>query len=122
MRSPLAASFVYSGDGTRYSKQDSGYSPDTYVYDLDGNIVEENDNGTVTDYILANGRLIGTFAPATSTLYFVHGDRLGTPQFVTNSSQAEVWSTNYQPFGTPATISASITQNMRLPGQFGDPE
>jgi RHS repeat-associated protein len=41
---------------------------------------------------------------------------------VTDSSQNVVWSTRYQPFGTTPTPTGSITQNLRLPGQYSDAE
>ena len=53
---------------------------------------------------------------------FLHADRLGTPQLATDSSQNALWSTTYQPFGTTGIISGSITQSLRLPGQYADVE
>jgi hypothetical protein len=37
---------------------------------------------------------------------------------VTDSTQGIVWSTTYQPYGTTPIPTGSITQNIRLPGQF----
>jgi RHS repeat-associated protein len=112
---------VYDGRGLRYSKQDSGGSAITYAYDEQGHLVEENNGGTVVDYIYDNDLLAGLFLPASSTLYYVHTDPLGTPLFVTNSTKAQVWSAQYQPYGT-TTPSGSITLNVRLPGQYYDSE
>jgi RHS repeat-associated protein len=50
-------------------------------------------------------------------MYFLHDDRLGTPQLATDSTQAVAWSANYQPFGYTSTGIALIVQNLRLPGQ-----
>jgi RHS repeat-associated protein len=47
---------------------------------------------------------------------------MGTPQLATNSGGSTVWTTTYQPFGTTGLISASIVQNLRLPGQYMDVE
>ncbi len=55
-------------------------------------------------------------------LYYAHTDHLGTPQLVTDGSQNVVWSTTYPPYGTTGTVTASITQNLRLPGQYADSE
>jgi RHS repeat-associated protein len=121
--SPLAiSSLLYDGVGRRFSKQNPGSNPTYYTYDLNGNLLEENDNGAVTDYIYLNGTPVGTFVPSTGALYYIHGDRQGTPQFVTNSSQAVVWSTLYQPLGTTTVPIGSITQNLRFPGQYFDGE
>jgi len=122
----LAYSNVYDYVGRRFSKTDAGYSPNYYTYDLAGNLIEENDGGTVTDYIYVNGRPIGTFVPVSGgtsgTMYYVHTDRLGTPQFATNSSQSIVWSKMYTPFGDTAAPTGTITQNLRFPGQYNDHE
>jgi RHS protein len=56
-----------------------------------------------------------------SALYYYHDDRLGTPQLVTDNSAAVRWTGNYQPFGG-VSITGSITQNLRLPGQYADAE
>ena len=55
-------------------------------------------------------------------LYYIHTDHLGTPQAVTDGSQNVVWSTTYQPYGTTGIVTGSITQNLRLPGQYADSE
>jgi len=125
--SPAISSIVYDGFGQRYSKQDSGSNPTTYFYDQGGNLIEENINGAVTDYVYLNGMPIGVFVPGsnpptTSILYYVHADRQGVPQLVTNSAQLPVWSTTYQPYGTTPTIVSSIVQNLRFPGQHFDME
>jgi RHS repeat-associated protein len=124
--SPLGATFVNDFMGERFSKQDNGTTATNYTYGTDGALLEENNNGTIIDYIYADGRPIGMFLPVSGgtsgTMYFIHDDRVGQPQFVTNSSQSVVWSTTYQPFGTSGVITASITQNLRLPGQYFDVE
>jgi RHS repeat-associated protein len=120
--SPVGETLVYDAFGQRYSKQDPGTNPTTYVYDLDGNLIEENDNGAVLDYIYNNRTLVGLWVPSTSTLYYVHTNYQNTPIAVTNSSQAIVWSTAYQPYGTTSIPGGSISQNVRLPGQYLDTE
>jgi RHS repeat-associated protein len=123
--SPLAANFVYDSMGQRFSKQNPGSNPITYTFDLKGTLLEENDNGAITDYIYVNGRPIGLFVPTSSTLgtlYYVHPDRIGMPQFVTDANQNVKWSTTNQPYGTTGTTIGSITQNIRFPGQYSDVE
>jgi hypothetical protein len=46
---------------------------------------------------------------------------LGTPQLATDSSTAVAWRASYQPFRA-ASVSGTITQNIRLPGQYFDVE
>ncbi len=43
------------------------------------------------------------------------------PLLATDSSQNIAWQTSYQPFGQ-ASVSGTITQNLRLPGQYFDVE
>lgn len=113
---------LYDAFGERYSKQDPGSNPSTYTYGLEGNLIEENDNGSVTDYLYHQGFLVGIWLPATSTLYYVNSDQRRVPQMVTNSSETVVWSTTYQPYGTTSVPVGSVTQNVRLPGQYQDTE
>ena len=115
------SSIVYDAYGLRFSKTDSGGSPITYVYDLQGNLIEENNGGTVRDYIYMDGKLSGIWLPASSKLYYVAGDIRGAPFYITDSSQSVVWSTQYQPFGS-TTPTGTLTQNIRLPGQYYDSE
>lgn len=122
--SPLGANFVYDGFGRRYSKANPGSTPITFTYDDGGTLMEENNNGAVTDYIYLEGVPVALFVPGTGsgTVYYIHTDQLGTPQLVTDANQAVVWSTTYQPYGTTGLVTASITQNLRLPGQYFDTE
>ncbi len=80
--------------------------------------------GQTADYIYLNGRPIGEVNPATGKLYFTHTDRLGTPQKLTDSTQAVAWSALYQPFGsTGITATGTLTtQSLRFPGQEFDAE
>jgi RHS repeat-associated protein len=123
---PMAATFVYDWAGQRYSKTDGGLPPTVYSYAQGGTLIAENNGGTVTDYVYADGRPIAIIQPsATPTanqINYVVADRLGTPQVVTNTGGAMVWKTTYQPYGTTGTPSSTITQNLRLPGQYADTE
>jgi RHS repeat-associated protein len=92
----------------------------------DGSLLSENDlhKGQTADYIYLNGRPIGEVNPTTGSLYFTHTDRLGTPQKLTDSTQAVAWSALYQPFGgTGTSVTGTLaTQSLRFPGQQFDPE
>lgn len=73
------------------------------------------------DYIYLNGRPIATLDPSTGAIYFLNDDSLGAPQLATDASQAVAWQATYQPFGQ-ASVSGTITQNLRFPGQYFDVE
>ena len=122
----LAATLVYDAFGRRFSKTNPGSPSILYSYAQNGSLLEENNNGAVTDYLYADGRPISVLqpgvSPAANQVNYVLADRLGTPQLVTNSSAATVWSTTYQPFGTTPVPTGTITQNLRFPGQYFDGE
>lgn len=119
----VLASYTYDGFGQRFVKTISSTYGRIYQYGQDGMLLEETDASGVAqaDYIYLDGRPISTLNPATGLLYFLHDDMLGTPQLATDSSQNIAWQASYQPFGT-ASVSGTITQNLRLPGQYFDLE
>jgi RHS repeat-associated protein len=120
----LLGSYTYDAFGHRLQKATTG--PTTlYQYDLSGNLLEETNaiSGAQADYIYLNGCPVATITPSTGVLSFLHDDRLCTPQLATGSSQSTVWSVGgYQPFGQTGTVTGSLTQNLRLPGQYFDEE
>jgi RHS repeat-associated protein len=124
----LAASMVYDWAGQRYSKTNGGVPPTVFSYMQGGTLIAENDGGIVTDYVYVDGRPIAILQPGASVaanqVNYVLADRLGTPLQVANSAATpvSVWSTIYTPFGTTGTITASINQGLRLPGQYADVE
>jgi RHS repeat-associated protein len=121
---PAISGMVYDGWGQRYSKADSGGNTITYAYDLAGHLIEENNSvGGTTDYVYLGDRPIAIYVPGeTPTVYYVHTDPQGTPQMVTNGSASEVWALTYQPYGVTMGLGGSVTQNLRLPGQYLDDE
>lgn len=94
------------------------------IDDLHDFLLEEtNASGAAqADYIYLDGRPIATMNPSTGALYFLHDDMLGTPQLATDASKAVAWQASYQPFGTTSSVSGTITQNLRFPGQYFDVE
>jgi len=56
------------------------------------------------------------------SLLYVHADRLGTAQRITDQAGAVVWDAVYLPFGTAHSITGSVTYNQRFPGQYFDAE
>jgi RHS repeat-associated protein len=72
------------------------------------------------DYIYLGDQPIASVGPSTGNVYFLHDDRLGTPQAATDSNQTLMWSASYQPFGATSTAIGLIVQDIRLPGQEYD--
>jgi RHS repeat-associated protein len=114
------STYTYDAFGNRLKVVVASGTPTVEEYDQQGNLITETNSGVETDYVYLDGMPIAVIQPAAATISYIHPDRLGTPQLATNASKASVWSTTYQPFGTTGTITGSITQNLRLPGQYAD--
>jgi RHS repeat-associated protein len=82
-------------------------------------------NGS-TPLATSNNFTVGT--TTSSTLFYIHADHLNTPRLIANQSQQTVWRwDNDDPFGAnmananPSGLG-TFTFNLRLPGQYFDPE
>lgn len=119
---PLAITgMVYDAFGQRCSKT-AGGATTYFIYGQDGSLLEESNGGFPIDYVYLNTRPVAEILPSTGKMYFLHDDRLGTPQLASDGSQNVVWSASYQPFGQTTATSGSISQNLRFPGQYADAE
>jgi RHS repeat-associated protein len=76
-----------------------------------------NDGRVVADGL----RLISAGAQAANIAY-IHSDHLGSPQKMTDNSQALTWDAQFDPFGEEFLISGSAVQPNRFPGQYADAE
>lgn len=118
-----------------------------YVYDEQGNLLGEYDNGSAqgrgaTEYIwlpTEQGQAILVGIYKNGSFYAVHADHLGTPRLITDSSNTPVWQWPYGAFGNnkPTGMLSAITTgaqtrlkatapilefNLRFPGQYFDSE
>jgi RHS repeat-associated protein len=116
------ASYTYDGFGQRAAKTISSTLYARYVYGLNGMLLEETNavGAAQADYIYVAGMPVAVIDHS-GTVSYLHTDHLGTPQFATGSDQSLIWKAAYQPFGATST-SGTITQNLRLPGQYFDLE
>ena len=118
------ANYALNDLGQRVMKTVPGAPSQTVVFHhaLDGSLLAESDGSgnVLREHIYVEGQPV---AVATGgQLYFVHADRLGTPQRITDTNENIVWDTTYQPFGQPASLTTLVTYNLRLPGQYADQE
>jgi YD repeat-containing protein len=115
----VLAAFTYEAFGQRVAKVDPGDSRRLYVYDWTGNLLEETGGRrSPIDYVYLDGKPIAEILPVTGKVYYLYDDRLGSPQVATNRHQNVVWSATCQPFGKTGRVTGSLTQNLRLPGQY----
>jgi RHS repeat-associated protein len=120
----LAARYTYDGFGHRLVRVGAKTATTLYEYGRDGRLLEETDDqgSPLVDYIYLGALPVAVLSPATGQVYFLHDDRLGTPQLATDSGQNIMWIASYGPFGEMATVPSEIVQNLRLPGQEFDVE
>jgi RHS repeat-associated protein len=130
----LIAAYSYDPFGRRLSK-DAGASKTYYLYNEAGLIAEADATGQVTrSYGYAPGSTLRPssgqayttnplFMKVGANYYYYQNDHLGTPQKLITQSGAAVWSATYDAFGK-ATVnpSSTVTNNLRLPGQYYDAE
>jgi RHS repeat-associated protein len=82
--------------------------------------VEQPQYLITSEYIYLNGQSLTMIAGQNT--YYYHPDHLATPQKITDSSGAIVWSADYKPFGEAAVTVSTIPNNLRFPGQYYDAE
>lgn len=115
-----SATYGYDAFGQRLKVQPSGMPLQVYNYDTAGNLIAETFNNIATEYVYLDNLPLAVIQPAAGTVSYIHADRLGTPSKATSSTQASVWSATYKPFGQTYALTGTITQNLRLPGQYAD--
>ena len=84
-------------------------------------IAESTATGTITvEYAYLNGQPLAKIE--SNNVYYYHNDHLGTPALMTNSSGTTVWQEEFKPFGEPLTVTGTVTNNLRFPGQYYNSE
>ena len=128
------ASYQYDPQGRRISKTVNKQST-YFLYAEEGLLAEMNASGQITKAYgwqprglwstdpLWQATLIPGQTLASAPYTFTATDHLGTPQIATDANGQKVWKGMSEAFGktTPEPGSA-ITQNLRFPGQYYDPE
>jgi RHS repeat-associated protein len=97
-----------------------------YLYDQDGHLIAEANaatGATTRDYIwLASNDNDPIDLPLaiaeTATLTMVHADHLGRPTRMTDAAKSTVWQAIWKPWGEVHSLSGTLTQNLRFPGQY----
>jgi RHS repeat-associated protein len=115
--------YVYNGKGQRVKKWVSNGNQCTiFHYDQNGLLIAESTStGTITaEYVYINGQPLAKIE--NNNVYYYHNDHLGTPMLMTNSSGNIVWQGEFKPFGEPVSVTSSITNNLRFPGQYYESE
>jgi RHS repeat-associated protein len=132
-----AGNFQYTlnGLGQRVAKS-GGASPTAryYAYDEAGHLIGEYDaSGAVIQETVWLGAaplavLKPNAATASTDIFYVYSDHLGTPRTITKTTGTVVWQWQSDAFGTipanedPGSTGSKFTYNLRFPGQYYDLE
>jgi len=116
------AEYTYNGEGQRIKKVTQTETR-IFHYDLAGHLIAEtNETGQMlAEYIYLGDQLLSMIKPG-EVVYYFHNDHLGTPQVLTNDSQAIAWKAVYTPFGQAVPSIQTVENPFRFPGQYFDPE
>jgi RHS repeat-associated protein len=106
--------FTYDGIGERVKKTSSG-SSSLYPFGDDYEIT----NGTITKYVSVEG--LGVIAKRVgSTTYWLHTDRLGSVQAITDAIGSEVQHRTYRPYGDKSGDTTSHAESRGYIGERQD--
>ena len=123
----VTAKYTYDAKDRLSMRQTLNMSPagtTQMLYDAWDHLLAETDGAghVVKQYIWVGDEpvavLDGTSNAASPTLYYVHADHLQRPELMTNAAGNVVWTAYYEPFGAVSSITGSITENQRFPGQW----
>jgi len=136
-----AGMYAYNGLGQRVYKAAGNESWTYYHHDDRGRLLSEHgrDGQVLKIYIWLDQTLLAIVRHdtdedavrepyETAQLFYVHTDHLGTPQRMTDTGQATVWTASYDPFGAavvdedPDNDGNGVVMNLRFPGQYYDAE
>jgi RHS repeat-associated protein len=116
------AEYTYNGAGQRIKKV-TQTETGIFHYDLKGHLIAETNQAgqMLAEYIYLGDQLLSMIKPGESVYYF-HNDHLGTPQVVTDDTQAIAWKAVYTPFGDAVASIQAVENPFRFPGQYYDSE
>ncbi len=128
VESPLGtvvASYGYDASGTRLWKEVGGektyfyYTPEGLAAEFDDSGLPKRSYGFSPGANWSTGPL---FLKDESGYHYYHNDHLVTPQKLTNSTGAVEWNAHYAAYGDANIVNENISNPLRLPGQYLDPE
>lgn len=120
----LVALYAYNSAGQRIAKTvyaNGKIRTTLYLYEDNRLVAEANEQGQITrHYLYLDHRPVALLKGR--QIYFIHTDHLGTPRVITDEDAKIAWRANYSPFGHATVTEASLTNNLRFPGQYYDQE
>ena len=120
----VTATYGYDSQNRRIRKTVGGRTV-YYHYDLDNQLIAETlaDGTTLREYVYLDGEPLALRAYETNPgLYYYLNDHLATPQQLVKPDGTVVWKAAYLPYGQAQVRTATVTNNLRFPGQYFDAE
>jgi RHS repeat-associated protein len=139
--------FSYTPDNRlAFLTDEAGATIGAYGYDPFGRRLFKEVNGARTYFLYNDEGLVGEYSATGAELrtcgyhpgapwstnplfvqeggsyYYYLNDHLGTPQKIMSDNGTVVWAATYESFGTATITTATITNNLRFPGQYFDSE
>ncbi len=125
-RNGFTTTYRFNAQDQRMLKYLGGGNSTRYVYAGQNTMLAErftSGNGIGsqwTSYLWLGGQPVGLVKG--NTLYWVHGDHLGRPEMVTNTSQQRVWRAANRAFERGIALNQIGGYNLGFPGQYYDSE
>lgn len=113
--------YVYNGSDQRVKKITENGAV-IFHYDVEGNLITETTEtgNLISEYIYLYNKPYAKVEG--KQIYYYHNDHLGTPQKLTDDNKSVIWNGEYKPFGEAMSITGSVTNNLKFPGQYYDKE
>jgi RHS repeat-associated protein len=117
----LVVEYGYDVNNLRIYRK-AGANVTRYVFDTDGNRLEEHRPDGSDYYVWRNGRHLAKRTSGGGT-YFYSTDNVGTTVLVTDSRSRQVWSGSATPFGDKVEESGSLagSEDLKYTGKDYDP-
>ncbi len=117
----VVGKYVYNGNNQRVKKIVNGQTT-VFHYSLGGQLIAESDSTGMfnAEYVYLFNQPLAKIQ--NDNIYIYHNDHIGTPILMTDESSSVVWEEEFLPFGEPLSVTGTITNNLRFPGQYYDEE
>ena len=117
------ASYTLNYLGQRVIKSAVGSGTTHFHYDRGGRLIAESDgSGAVQREYIFLGDTPVAFVTPTGGIDIIHTDHLGTPQKMTDATQAVVWDGGASDPFMMSHLPMNPAMNVRFPGQYYDSE
>ena len=113
----VAASYRYSHRNLRIERTDKAGTV-RYVFDLDGNIIEEHRGDELIRYVFRRGKHLAKITP--DGTYYYGTDRLGSTTVMFDGEGSVVWRGDVSPFGELVSSEGSIEERVKFTGKDYD--